>query len=81
MKNDFFLKCDCDEEGLSFVKYHGDNSLWISLFKRSHIKYSIKDKLKLCYRILFNKELNLWDIIISEEKLKQLKKFINSLTI
>ena len=80
MKQEFFLKCECEEDGLSFVKFHDDDSLWISLFRRSHIRYTFKDKIKLCYRILFNKEVNLWDIVLSKEKLKSLQKFINNLT-
>lgn len=79
MKKEFFLKCDCEEDGLAFVKFDNDPELWVSYFRRGHIKESLWEKLKLCYRIIFNQEVNLWDIIISDEKLQELKKFLNRL--
>lgn len=78
--NEFFLKCDCQEDGLSFVKYDwydNDPEIWISYFKRSHKNDTLKDRLKLCWRILTGQEVDLWDIVISKEKVEELKKFIN----
>lgn len=77
--NEFFLKCDCQEDGLSFVKYDNEPELWISYFKRSHINDSFKYRLKLCWRILTGQEVDLWDIVISKEKVEELKKYINNI--
>jgi hypothetical protein len=79
MTKEFFLKCDCQEDGLSFVKYHDESEIWISHFKRSHKNDSLKDRLKLCWKILTNQEVDLWDVIVSKSKIEELKKFLNDI--
>lgn len=78
MKKTFFLECECETEGLSFELYEGPATLWISLWKQFSSHYSLLDRLQLCWRILTKKEVNLWDICLSENKIKEFKKFLNN---
>lgn len=79
MKKTFFLECECNTEGLKFEKYE-DDSLWISLYKLFSIKFTFLERLQLCWRILCQKEVDIWDINLSPDKVKQLKKFLNNVT-
>lgn len=79
MKKLFFLKCECETEGLSFDVYKEPTELWISLWKRFPSQYySVIERLQLCWRILTKKEVNLWSICLSENKIKEFKKFLNN---
>lgn len=77
MKREFYLKCDCEQEMLTFTKYANEPELWISYWTK--ISKPFIGRVSLAFRILFNKEVNLWDIVLSKEKQNQLKEAINRL--
>ena len=77
MKHEFFLRCDCDQEGLQFTKYHSDPELWISHWKRSHKTDSFWDRIKMAWRIITCQEVNLWDLVLSPAKIDELRKFLD----
>lgn len=77
MKQEFFLTCDCDQEGLQFERYGNETELWISHWSRSHKTDPLWDRIKMAWRIITGQEVDLWTIVLSPTKFEELRKFLD----
>jgi hypothetical protein len=80
MSDNFLTKCDCGSEMLEFEKFciNGEPvnyqvSMW---YRGKRSVMSLKERLRWCWRILTTGEPWCDEVCLSEEEIKQLKRWI-----
>ncbi len=81
-KNNLFVKCDCESEGIevTYEKNEGHpKEFWFSFYMwgRSGYKLSLRRRLKYIWMILSGKDLYGDMVILDEERTKELVEFLD----
>lgn len=82
IKKRLFVSCACDSETIVLEKYKNEDEVYLSLFSRGlNVKrYNIKDRLRHIWQIITKGFPYTDEIVLSKDKLKELKKALNDIS-
>lgn len=77
-----FIQCDCSSEGILLTHYDDEPNIYLAIYSEGQFikKPSLWRKLKYCINYLRTSKIYEDQIILSFEKAKELKNWIDSIT-